>query len=105
MRAVMEGKSGQNVMSYYGLEFVKDVGRPYITIGSIRNVSQVSGETLKIAMKKIRARQHRILLHRGDRKFHTTCIRLKDLPALNTALGNKIDNLVEDLLNEYRNLL
>lgn len=105
MRAVMEGKSGQNVMSYYGLEFIKDVGRPYVTIGSIRNVSQASGEDLKAAMKKIRARSHRILVHRGNRKFHTTCIRLKDLPALNAELGNKIDPLVEDLLKEYRNLL
>lgn len=92
-------------MSYYGLEFVKEVGRPYITIGSIRNVSHVSGESLKQALKSIRARQHRILLNRGNREFHTTCIKLKDLPALNVALGNKIDKLVEDLMNEYRTLL
>lgn len=105
MKPVREGKTGQNVMSYHGLEFIKDVGRPYISIGSVRNVSGVSGEELKAAIKTIRMRSHRILVSRGNREFHTTCIRLKDLPALDKQLGGRMTSLVEDLLNEYRDLL
>lgn len=105
MRAVKEGKNGQNVMSFHGLEFVKDIGRPYIVISSIRNTSALPGATVKEAIKSLRVRQHRLLVLRGNREFHANCIRLKDLPAVDQKLGGKLAGLVEDLLNEYRNYL
>lgn len=105
MKYVKEGKVGQNVMSYYGLEFVKDIGRPYIVISSIRNTAAVPGTEVKQALKTLRVRQHRLLLQRGNREFHANCIRLKDLSAVDKQLGSKLAGLVEKLLNEYRNLL
>lgn len=105
MKAVKEGKQGQNVMSYHGLEFVKDIGRPYIVISSIRNTAAVPGADVKAAIKSLRVRQHRLLVQRGTREFHANCIRLKDLAAVNNQLGGQITGIVEDLLNEYRNYL
>lgn len=106
MKKILEGKNGQNVMSFYGLQLIKDTKRPYVSVGSIRNVMGFSGDEVKQALKDIRVREHRILVTWASRKFHTTCIRLKDLPAVDKQLGGKLpDGLVEDLFNEYRKLL
>jgi len=88
-------------MSFHGLQLIKDTKRPYVSVGSIRNVMGFSGDEVKQALKNIRVREHRILVTWASRQFHTTCIRLKD-----QQLGGKLPNgLVEDLFNEYRKLL
>lgn len=93
-------------MSFRGLQLINDFGHPFISLSSIRNTAEIEGETLKAAMKSIRMREHRIFITWGKRKFHTNCIRLKDLPALNLQLGGKLSGeLVDEISTEYRNLI
>lgn len=93
-------------MSFRGLQLIRDVNKPYISLGSIRNTANVAGEEIKSALKAIRVREHRVLVSWGTRQFHTTCIRLKDLAALDEQLGRKLPaGLVEEISTEYRNLI
>jgi hypothetical protein len=105
MKRVKDTKQGQNVMSFRGLQLIRDLNTPYLSIGSIRNTANVSGTEIKQALTAIRVRQHRVLVSWGTREFHTTCIRLKDLPAVDKQLGGKLGTLVEEIFNEYRNLI
>lgn len=99
-------KLKQNVMSFRGLQLIRDSRRPYISIGSIRNVAGIEGSELKAAMSKIRMREHRIFVTWATRKFHTTCIHLKDLPLLAAELNGKIpDKLVKEITKDYKELL
>lgn len=106
MHKVKSSNIGQNIMSFRGLQLIKDRRKPFISLSSIRNLTEISGEDLKIALMASEVREHRIFVSWGNRSFKTTCIRLKDLSALNEKLSSKVSQeLVEEISTEYRNLI
>lgn len=106
MKKTTNSKIGQNIMSFRGLQLVQDRRRPFITLSSIRNLSEMGGDIVKEAMKLAGIRPHRVFISWGMREFHTTCIRLQDLPTLNEKLNGTLPSeLVTEITEDYRNLV
>lgn len=93
-------------MSFRGLQLVRERKRPFITLSSIRNLSNVGGEVLKAALKATKITSHRVVISWGQREFHTSCIRLEDLPALNEKLEHALpEPLITEILEDYRKIV
>lgn len=93
-------------MSFRGLQLVRERRRPYITVSSIRNLSELGGDAIKDALNSAKVKSHRIFISWGIREFNTACIRLEDLPALNQKLENAIpEALITEILEDYRNII
>ena len=106
MKNTKRSSVGQNIMSFRGLQLVQERRRPFITLSSIRNLSTITGEILKDALKCQKIRTHRIFISWGMREFHTTCIRLQDLDLLNQSLQGAIPpDLITEINKDYRNII